>query len=262
MAVDPEIVRRLTAEYYDVAFENRGDMEFILSTVQSCGGPVLEVGCGTGRIVFLLAKNGFTVHGFDLSSGRLKRARELSQCLPLDIQGRVTLSQDDMRSFSLGKQFQTITVAFRTFQHLLTVEDQLSALRCFHSHLGPNGYLILDIFNPSIQLLAMEDSSTEYVRYPLMELRDGSRLEVRDRIVEKDLFNQILHSEEIYYVTHPDGESEKLAIPFSARYIFRYELEHLLERAGFSVESIYSSFSRTPYGSHYPGELLTIARPK
>jgi SAM-dependent methyltransferase len=261
MAPDPDIPRRLTAELYDIAFENRVDLEFFLSAVQDYGGPVLEVGCGTGRIVFLLARHGFTVHGFDRSLGRLQRAKETLGSLPSEIQNRITLSQDDMRSFSLGKRFQTVLVAFRTFQHLLTVDEQLSALHCFRSHLDLEGYLILDVFNPSIQFLAEEESNTEVVRHPSVQLRDGSRLEVRDRIVKKDLFNQILHSEEVYCVRHSGGETERFVLPFSVRYIFRYELEHLLERSGFTVESIYSSFARTPYGSHYPGELIIVARP-
>lgn len=261
MTLDSDIARQLTAEFYHVAFDSRGDLEFFLAAAQNYGGPVLEVGCGTGRIVFLLAKHGFTVHGFDRSLSRLRKAEETLLSLPREIQDRVSLSQDDMRSLSLGKKFQTILVAFRTFQHLLTVDDQLAALRCFRSHIKPGGYLILDIFNPSIHFLAKEDSDTEIVRYPLVELMDGSLLEVRDRIVKKDFFNQILHSEEVYYRTSPQGHTERFVLPFTARYIFRYELEHLLERSGFCIESIYSSFAQTPYGSHYPGELLTVARP-
>lgn len=63
-----------------------------------------------------------------------------------------------------------------------------------------------------------------------------------------------------YYVTHPDGRQERLAHRFLMRYLFRYEAEHLLARVGFSVESVYADFDRSPYGSKYPGELIIVAK--
>ena len=62
-----------------------------------------------------------------------------------------------------------------------------------------------------------------------------------------------------YYMTYPDGRQERLVHAFSLRYLFRFEVEHLLARCGFEIEHIYAGFDKSPYGSQYPGELIVVA---
>jgi hypothetical protein len=64
----------------------------------------------------------------------------------------------------------------------------------------------------------------------------------------------------IYYVTYPDGRQERLVHRFPMRYLFRFEVEHLLARCGFALEAVYSDYDRSPDGSKYPGELICVAR--
>jgi hypothetical protein len=66
--------------------------------------------------------------------------------------------------------------------------------------------------------------------------------------------------EMIYYVREPDGTSRRLVEHFSLRYFFRYEVEHLLVRAGFADIRIDSDFDGTPFGDAYPGEIVVTAR--
>ena len=89
---------------------------------------------------------------------------------------------------------------------------------------------------------------------------DGRRVVRRQRTVARDRFRQVDQHELIYYVTHPDGRRERLVHAFPLRYLFRFEIEHLLVRAGFEVEHIYAGFDKSPYGSKYPGELVCTAR--
>ena len=63
----------------------------------------------------------------------------------------------------------------------------------------------------------------------------------------------------IYYVTYPDGRQERLVQAFPMRYLFRFEAEHLLVRAGFAVKAVYSDYDKSPYGSKYPGEIIMLA---
>jgi hypothetical protein len=81
------------------------------------------------------------------------------------------------------------------------------------------------------------------------------------RIVARDLTTQVNRVELIYYVTHPDGRQERLVHSFPMRWLFRFEAEHLLARAGFAVEHVYADFDRAPFGSKYPGELIFVAQP-
>lgn len=251
-----------TAEFYDhiVPYRNRQDVAFFVEAAKESGGPVLEVGCGTGRVLIPIAQAGIQIVGLDLSSHMLRVCRERLLCESEEVQSRVQLVEADMRDFELGQTFKLVTTPFRPFQHLTTVNDQLSCLESIHRHLAKDGRLILDIFNPSLELLVRDNTGQEFGEEPEFVMPDGRRVVRRHRFVAKDLFNQINHGELIYYVTHSDGREEQLVHAFPMRYVFRYEAEHLLARSGFALEDIYADYDKSPYGSKYPGELIMVAR--
>ncbi len=252
------------AEFYDFIepYRQRPDVDFYIELAQESGGPVLEVGCGTGRILLPVARSGVAITGLDLSTGMLEICRRKLAQEPAEVQARVTLHQDDMRDFDLGQTFALVTTPFRAFQHLETADEQLSCLAAIHRHLRPGGALVLDLFNPGLPFLTDEARLEEWGDEPDLLMADGRRVRRRMRIARRDWFRQIQDSEIIYYVTHPDGREERLVHSFPMRYIFRYEAEHLLARSGFEVEALYAGFDKSPYGSHYPGELIFVARRK
>jgi len=118
--------------------------------------------------------------------------------------------------------------------------------------------LILDLFNPSLPFLVEETRLEEYGDEPEFALPDGRRVVRRFRTVRRDWLEQVQDVELIYYVTHPDGQQERLVHGFPMRYLFRYEAEHLLARCGFRVEALYADYDRRPYGATYPGELIFV----
>lgn len=250
------------AEYYDhvVPYRERTDVDFWVQEAVRSGGPVLEVGCGTGRVLIPTARSGIEIAGLDLSDKMLAICRRNLAQEPPEVQARVQLVEGDMRDFDLGRRFALVTLPFRPFQHLTTVEDQMSCLVAVRKHLRPGGRLILDLFNPSIPYLAAPERLEEFGDEPEFVMPDGRRVLRRARIAGRDLFNQVQNAELIYYVTHPDGRQERLVHAFPMRYLFRFEAEHLLVRCGFVVEALYADYDRTPYGSKYPGELIFVAR--
>ena len=250
------------ADLYDhvVPYRDRPDVTFFVEAAQESGGPVLEIGSGTGRILIPTARAGIEIVGLDLSSHMLEICRERLLQEPEDVQARVQLVQGDMRDFELDRAFRLVTLPFRPFQHLTTVKDQLSCLGSIHRHLVAGGRLILDIFNPSLEALTSDTVGQEIGDEPEFTTPDGRRVVRRHKIVSRDLHNQINHVELIYYVTHPDGREERLVHAFPMRYLFRFEAEHLLARCGFEVEDVYADFDKSPYGSKYPGELIFVAR--
>ena len=85
--------------------------------------------------------------------------------------------------------------------------------------------------------------------------------ELYDHVVPyRDRNTQVVDSELIYHVTHPDGHEETLTHRFPMRYLFRFEAEHLLARCGFAVEQVYADYDGSAYGSKYPGELIFVAK--
>jgi SAM-dependent methyltransferase len=251
-----------SAEFYDgfPAYGSRQDVRFYVDEAVRHGGPVLEVGCGTGRVLIPTARAGLAITGLDLSETMLARCRASLAREPGEVQERVTLHQGDMRHFSLGTTFRLITIPFRPFQHLEEVADQRSCLACVRQHLADDGRFIFDLFNPWLEHLVDESRQQECLDGPPFELADGRRIQRKARIVSTDLFRQVRYVELIYEVTHADGRHERLSDRFPMRYTFRYEMEHLLAREGLDVEAVYGDFDRSPFGSKYPGELIFVAR--
>jgi SAM-dependent methyltransferase len=249
-------------EFYDhvVPYATRPDVRFYVETARESGGPVLELGCGTGRILVPTARAGIEIVGLDLSEGMLEACRRRLRAEPPELRGRVSLHRGDMRDFELGRTFSLVTIPFRPFQLLLAVEDQLACLAAIRRHLATDGRLVFDVFNPSIPNLAKPTDGAETDEEPPFILPDGRTVVRRHRMIDRDLIRQVNTGELVYHVTHPDGRHERLVHPFQMRCIFRFEAEHLLARAGFTVDQVYSDFDRSPYGSRYPGELIFVAR--
>jgi SAM-dependent methyltransferase len=252
----------VSAEFYDyvVPYRDRQDVTFFVDAAKESGGPVLEIGCGTGRILLPTARAGIEIVGLDISPGMLAVCREQLSREPVEVQAKVRLVQADMRNFDLAQSFALVTIPFRPFQHLTTVDDQCVCLRNIHRHLAHDGRLILDLFNPSLPMLVDENLGQEIGDEPEFVMPDGRRVNRRVKFVAKNLLTQINQSELIYYVTHPDGRTERLVHAFPMRYLFRFEAEHLLVRCGFAVEQVYADYDKSPYGSKYPGELIFVAR--
>ena len=250
------------ADLYDhvALYRDRADVSFFVEAASKAGSPVLEIGCGTGRVLIPVARAGIDVVGLDLSPHMLAVCRQRLRDEPQDVQSRVRLVEADMRRFDLGRAFRLVTIPFRPFQHLLTVEDQLSCLDSVYRHLVDDGTLILDVFNPSLDALVNAPLGEEIPEESEFEMPDRRRVRRYAKRVAHDRFNQIGDFELVYYVTHPDGRKERLVHAFRLRYLFRFELEHLLVRAGFAIEHLYAGYDGSAYGSTYPGELVFVAR--
>jgi SAM-dependent methyltransferase len=249
------------AEFYDyvVPYRERQDVNFFVELAQQAGSPVLEIGCGTGRILIPTARAGVRIVGLDSSASMLAVCREKLAREPQDVQARVELMEGDMRCFDLGRGFRLATIPFRPFQHLISVEDQLACLACIHRHLVAGGRLVIDLFNPSLPHLVNDRFLEELNREPPFTMPDGRQVLRRHRILARDFFNQTQEVEMIYRVSYPDGREERLVHRFPMRYLFRFEAEHLLTRSRFQVENLYADFDKSPYGSKYPGELIFVA---
>jgi SAM-dependent methyltransferase len=250
------------AEFYDHVpiYQTRDDVRFFVDLAREAGGSVLEVACGTGRVLIPCARAGVSMVGLDLSAGMLARCAEKLAREPDEVRARVELHHADMRRFDLGRTFALVTIPFRGFQHLLTVEDQRRALATIRRHLADDGRFVLDLFNPSLPLLGDDRSLTTPVVEPAFDLPDRRRVVRSYRIAKRDFFNQLQDVEFAFEVTGPDGRVVRQSGVYPMRYVFRFEAEHLLVREGFMIEALYGDYLRRPYGAQYPGELVFVCR--
>ena len=138
------------------------DIPFYLDYAKECGGEVLELACGTGRVLLPIARAGIGITGLDASEEMLNIAR---RGIDDTIKNKVTLVKGDMKAFQFSKKFSMIFIAFRSFQCLLTKEEQLSCLECVWKHLADNGTFIIDLFAPRHDLLAQVRRSVDLGKF-------------------------------------------------------------------------------------------------
>ena len=251
----------VSADFYDhvTYYRERPDVAFYVEEALRANGPVLELGCGSGRVLVPTAAAGVEIVGLDASAAMLQQCRAALDRSET-VRARATLLQGDIRDFAVGRKFALITIPFRPFQHLLTVNDQMDCLTCVRHHLGQNGRFIFDVFNPSLEFLVTAPVGEETQTEPPFTLPDGRLVQRKGKVVRHDRPNQVTDHELIYYITVPNEGVERVVHSFSMRNSFKFELEHLLYRLGFEVEHVYSDFARTPFGSQYPGELIFVSR--
>ena len=261
MREDANLYESFSAEVYDhvVPYAAREDIDFYVDESRRCGGEVLEIGCGSGRVLLPIARAGVAITGVDHAEAMLARCHQKLKQESQDLQDRVRLHKADMRAFDLGRRFALITTPFRVFQLVTSVEEQLATLACLRRHLSADGRLILDLYSPRLDLLASDVTGVEQAHEPEFILPDGRRVVRCHRILERDLARQVMHAEFVYHVTLPRGEHQTIRDAFRMRWIFRYEAEHLLARAGFRVEAVYADFSRQSYDEGLGKELILVA---
>lgn len=250
------------AEFYDHVppYAERQDLEFYRALAAAAGGPVLELGCGTGRVMLPMLRAGAEVCGIDSSRAMLAVCVEKIAREPEPLRRRAHLLLADMRDFALGRRFALAVAPFRSFQHLLTVEDELACLTRVREQLVAGGRLVLDLFNPSLRVLLDPNREEVFGNEPAFRMPDGRQVARGYRVVSRDFAEQTSEVELIYRVKHPGGGEEKLIHAFPMRWLYRFEAEHLLARAGFAVEGVYEDHAGTPFSGQDGGELLLVAR--
>jgi SAM-dependent methyltransferase len=254
-----ELYDRHSSEFYDY-HAKRGDVKFYVDCALESGGPVLELGCGTGRILIPTSRAGVRITGLDKSAEMLRICHDKLEKEALDVRERVKLINADMLNFTLGRQFSMVTIAFGPFNNLVSVEEQISCLKCINEHLRDNGTLVFDVMYWDLRTLpGSEGKDIVSVKTPF-EMPDGRSVTWGIHRQSVDYNRQVTREELIYNIRYPDGRREQMVYPESLRYFFRFEVEHLLARTGFKTEAVYADFDRTHFGAKYPSELIFLAR--
>jgi ubiquinone/menaquinone biosynthesis C-methylase UbiE len=251
------------ADTYDILHvRQKADVPFYVEEAQRAGSPVLELGCGTGRATMAVAQAGIDVVGIDVSPAMLDRFRQSLTDLPPEASQRITLHLADMRDFELGaERFTLVYCPFRAFLHLMTIEDQLTALHNVHRHLQPGGRFALNFFNPSATVIARSLAGDNAAPRRIQEFThpDTGRQVVMYLTAEHDVAEQIIRNQFIEEELDSAGQMIRRTYkPLTLRWIYRYEFEHLLARCGFAVEALYGSFDRQPFARDLD-ELIWIA---
>lgn len=211
------------------------------------GGRVLELGCGTGQKLVPIASDGHPCTGLELSPHMLAEARRKA-----DERGvAVEWVQGDMRSFDLGRTYDLVLIAANSLLHLHEADDLVSCFRSVRRHLAPGGRLVLDVFNPSVSMLAQADGVRR--RRDALSYVDPDRGVVHVDVAETyDAAAQVTRGT-WYFSTH--AEADVVVAPLEIRSIFPQELPLLLSLGGLRIVERYGDWSRTPFTSDAPLQL-------
>ena len=243
------------ASLYD-AFPFTDDLDFYAGLAGTQGGRVLELGCGSGRILVPLARAGHHVVGVDTSPHMLALAYEKLATAGPEVAARARLVQGDLRYFELSERFDLAIVAVKTFAYLITRHDQQRALAAVAAHLRPGGLLVIDLLNPTPDWLSRPAGS---VRQDVFgHLPSGASVARTETMVSTDLATQVRVIRSAYE-TVSDGVVTKHFVEWPFRYTHRFEAEHLLERAGFVVESVQGGYHGEAFTSD-SSVLLLVGR--
>lgn len=248
----------LIAQYYDLLYaEQTDDLPLWLSLAEAGGGPVLELGCGTGRVLLPLAQAGHAVTGLELSTAALQAAQ--TKLRVLGPEAGVTLVQADMRQFALARRdFALALIPTNTLMHCLTTADQLACLRAVHDHLRPGGRVAIDLFHPDPQTL-LEGDGRLYYAGELVDEASGRRVHWSySRQVQLDV--QIQETTFLLDEIDEAGLVRRAALTFPLRYVHRYELELLLVAAGFEAVDLYGDYDLSPFRADSPRIILIAER--
>jgi SAM-dependent methyltransferase len=236
------------------------DVRFYVEEATEARGAVLEVGCGTGRVLLPAARAGCEITGIDSSAAMLARCAENLQRESASVRDRVTLVEADARDFYLEREFALVTAPFRIVQHLVTVDDQLRFLAAVRRHLAPGGRLVFDVFNPSFRALVGADGE-EREDTPPTALADGRTFRRAVRVARVRWVEQVSEIEIAYYVSPSPHEAERRFLQaFDMRWYLRAELEHLLARGGFRLLDAFGDFSRAPLADTSPEIVIRAER--
>jgi len=249
--------------YFDLytQFQN-SDIPFWIEEARRAAGPVLELACGTGRVLIPLAQAGVPITGLDLSPGMLAVARRKLAAEPEEVQDRITLVEDDMADFTLDHRFNLIFVAFNSF-YALDDEGQWSSLAAIRRHLSDDGRLILALFDPSVTTIAhYQGSNTGQVNQRFtFTVPDSGNVVVLWESRRYHAGEQIAETDYIFEELDAQGRSLARTVQhLRLRYRYRYEMEYLLRLCGYELEALYTGYDRGPYQAGQ-NDLIWVARP-
>ena len=255
--------RDFVAELYDTVYSSRSsrDVQLFVDYSKQAREGTLELGCGTGRVLIPTAVSGAEITGLDISKQMLQKCRHKLSGLSVDVQKRVSLIQENMTDFEIGKIYDLVTIPFRPFQHLISIHEQKTCLEHIHRHLAASGRLVLDVVNCYPPSMYDPKYWAEQESQQNLPLPGGRSLRCTTRISNFHRDQQYNDIELIYYVSNSDNTVERFVQTFPFRYFFRYELEHLLELCGFNVTDLFGDYDRSVYFNDSP-EMIFVAEKK
>jgi SAM-dependent methyltransferase len=246
------------ARFYDAENTDKDDdLRLYLELADRYGGPIVDIGCGTGRVMIPLAQQGYEVHGIDSEPAMLERARRRRDASPA-LKNNMVLHQGDVLTYSLDHQFRLTLVPYNGLMHFHDQETQLAALRRLRAWTADDGLLVLDLPNAG-EVFATQETDAIMMERTFLEPESGHMV-MQQSFSYLDRTQQLLRVTWIYDEITADGVVKRTFAPLVLYYYFFSEVKLLLQMTGFEVEAVYGD---TAYGPFEDGceRMIVFARP-
>ena len=252
------------AEFYDVIHRGLpGEAEFYVGQAIRRQSRTLELGCGTGRLAIPMAMSGVDVVGLDISKAMLDVCRENLRAVG-PVAGAVSLVQADMSAFALGTKFGLAIMAYRTFMHMLTPDDQRACLCGVREHLTPDGLLILNVWTPKPSLIAphLHHGDDEFVLAGRYRVGATTNTLLHYCASDYDESRQLISEQHlIHEVNRRNVIQRKTELSLVRAWTTPREMDNLVRLCGFDVEAVFGDFDCGPL-TDSSSEMIWILRPK
>jgi SAM-dependent methyltransferase len=227
-------------------------LDFYVALAREAKGPVLDIACGTGRILLPCLQAGVDIEGLDLFEPMLKTLRAKAVAWGLSPR----LHQADMCDFSLPRRFLLVMIPFNAFIHNMTQESQIRCLQLCREHLLPGGMLAFDTFFPSLEIVGAPEN-TRVLEGEFPHPDTGLPMRMYDTR-SFDRVAQVQHSLNEIELLAADGRVEAVyRSQISSRYVYKHEMELLLRVAGFARWEIYGDFDCRPLARENEAMVVT-----
>jgi len=233
----------LITPFYDIEHDRfTEDQDMYRNYAELSGGKILELACGSGRMLLPLAEEGYELTGVDSSEKMLEMAHQRLQ--EKGLLSHCQLIKQDIRTLQLGQKYRLAFIALGSFGHITTRRDQQSTLAAIRAHLSPGATLIIDISNGDARY--MEDLSGQVLHQGTWQTQDGSYMThfVSPAASSEKHLLELTH----FYERHRQGGPVERTVITTQLYLFeRSEMELLLERAGFMLKNVYGNYDLSPF---------------
>jgi SAM-dependent methyltransferase len=233
------------ARFYDAENRDKTDDLAMYSRVAAdCTGDILDVGCGSGRVLIHLAQAGHRVYGIDNDRRMLGRL-EGNLAAHSSLRERITYICADALTHDFGRRFQLILLTYNALMHFKDQEQQINLLQRMRNCLADDGVLVIDLPNAG-PVFASDDNDTITLERTFLDDESGHMVMLQSVSVLDRAF-QLLHIDWIYDEIDGDGLVKRHLAPHTLRYFFLAELRLLLARCGFAVVKVFGDTEDGPY---------------
>jgi SAM-dependent methyltransferase len=249
---------RDAALYEQLYVRRRDDVRFYVDVAKRYGGPVLELGAGSGRITLAVAAAGVSIVGVDSMASMLAHAKARLAARPKTERDHVKLIRGDLRRLRLTQRFPLIIAPFNVLQHTASGDELQRVLERCAALLAPGGRLVLDVLSPDLRALAQDPERilrAGHVTHPATKTRYA--------LSESSHYDAATQIRTVHMFLSPvTGHGDSMVVPLAQRQIFPEELRARLAAAGLALEARFGAFDRADFDAASASQIVIARRRK